>query len=88
MQTSLGICALCLGLGLIGCDRPNRDQPSARQAGRDAYHATQDLKRDAKDAARQLRQAGKQFREGWSEAKHQDANRDEPRNENDTRRNK
>ncbi|HEY2018903.1 MAG TPA: hypothetical protein VGH38_35605 [Bryobacteraceae bacterium] len=60
---------LVLGIGLISC---NRDDPSARQAGREAYRASQDVKRGAREAGKDLRNASKQFREGWEEAKHQD----------------
>ena len=58
--------------GLCSCAREDRSrrEPAAHQAGREAYHASQELKRDARDAAHDLRSAGKEFRQGWSEAKH------------------
>jgi hypothetical protein len=67
------IVAVALGLG--ACDRRDstrRDEPPARQVGREAYDLKQELKRDAKEAAKELRQAGKEAREGWNEAKQED----------------
>lgn len=52
---------------MTSCDRW-RDDSAARQAGREAYRASKDLKKGAKRAAHDLRTAGKQFREGWKEA--------------------
>jgi hypothetical protein len=61
--------AVVLAAG-IGCSRDtHRDEPAARQLGREAYHATQDVKRGAKKAAQELREAGKEVRQGWKEAK-------------------
>lgn len=60
-------------LALASCERKgetNRNEPAARQVGREAYQAGQDIKRGAKKAANDIREAGRQFREGWSEAKH------------------
>jgi hypothetical protein len=65
-----------LGFGMVSCSRRD-DQPVARQAGRDAYRASQELKEGARNAERDMRKAGKQFREGWNEGKHVD--RTEPR---------
>ena len=56
---------LASGLGLISCTR--HDEPAARQAGREAYDASREIKHGAKTAAREIRDAGKEFREGWSE---------------------
>ena len=67
------------GIGLISCNRadePRRGEPAARQAGREVYRATQDVKRDAKEAGQKLRKAGKEFQEGWSEAKHENPPRE------------
>jgi hypothetical protein len=64
-----------VGLGLSSCNRETRNPRSdeaARQAGREAYRASQDVKRGAKEAAKDLRNAGKEFREGWTEAQHRD----------------
>ena len=67
---------LAAGLLFPACNRePRRDDPSARQVGRDAYHATQELKRDAKKAGQEIRQAGKDIREGWNQAKREDKTR-------------
>jgi hypothetical protein len=75
MRTSL-IAVFCfVGLTLTSCNIGSAPQPDARQAGRDAYKASQDLKKDAKEAARQLQNASKEFREGWKEAQQRDANR-------------
>lgn len=66
-------------IALAACNRQDtRTQPTARQAGREAYQATRDLKKDAKKAAEQLRAAGKQFQQGWQEQKHADHNAPPP----------
>ena len=58
---------------LVSCGRDtHRDQPAAREVGRDAYHASQEIKRDAKKAGKELQKAGKEIREGWNEAKRED----------------
>jgi len=75
MRTSYLATALALGLGLAACarhDPPRREEPAARQVGREAYRAGEEIKHGAKKAARELRDAGKEFREGWSEARHED----------------
>lgn len=72
MRTLLIGLSCWIGLGLVSCTREDKSQgndPAARQAGREAYRASQDLKRDAKQAAQELRKASKEFREGWSEEK-------------------
>ena len=75
MRTSLiGILVLAAET-LTSCNQTaRRSEPNARQAGRDAYRATQNLKKDAKEAARQLHEAEEQFREGWSEASRENQN--------------
>ena len=65
MRTFTIALVLALGGGLISCTR--HDQPAARQAGREAYDATREIKHGAKTAAHELREAGKEFREGWAE---------------------
>ncbi|MCU1236676.1 MAG: hypothetical protein JWP63_4643 [Candidatus Solibacter sp.] len=59
---------LAAGLAISSC---NRDEPAARQVGRDAYRASQEVKQGAKKAGQELRSAGKEIREGWNEAKHE-----------------
>jgi hypothetical protein len=56
-------------LGLSSCNRHRREEPAARVVGREAYEASQDLKRGARKAAKELREAGKELRQGWNEAK-------------------
>lgn len=71
MRTSLFTLSLAIALGLAGCARDDhRNEPAARQLGREAHHAADDLKRGADKAAQEARQAGKQFRQGWEEGKH------------------
>jgi hypothetical protein len=61
---------LAAGVAFTSCNRDNhRDEPAARQVGRDAYRASQELKEGAKKAEQELRNAGKEVREGWNEAK-------------------
>ena len=75
MRTSCTAILIIVGLGLVSCNRDDsteRQRTAARQAGREAYRASQEVKRGAKEAAHDLRNASKEFRDGWSEAKHQD----------------
>ena len=71
------ILILIAGLGVAGCARNDerRDDSAARQAGRDAYHAGQEVKKGAKEAADDARKAGKEFKEGWDEARRNDRGR-------------
>jgi hypothetical protein len=46
-----------------------REDPKARQVGREAYEATEQIKQGAKKAAKELRKTGKEIREGWNEAR-------------------
>ncbi|HUH63107.1 MAG TPA: hypothetical protein VLZ50_08930 [Terracidiphilus sp.] len=84
MRASL-IAFLCfLTFALTSCnigDHSDRRDDRARHAGREAYQASRDLKKDAKEAARELRNASKEFREGWSQAQQEDARR--PKAEHD-----
>ncbi len=67
---SLIFLSVVLGLSACGRREPaRRDEPVAKQAGRAAYQASQDLKHGAKEAVRELRKAGKEASEGWNEAK-------------------
>ena len=80
MQISRIGLTLALGFALASCNRDSRDSlddARARQAGRDAYHAAQQAKRDLKEAGRELKSAGKAFRDGWDEARNSDKNRKE-----------
>jgi hypothetical protein len=58
---------LAIVIGLGGCAR--RDEPTAREAGREAYEAGRAIKKGAKEAAREIKEAGKEFSEGWKEAR-------------------
>ena len=73
MRKSYVVAALAIGIGLTGCAR--REEPTAREAGREAYEAGQAIKKGAKEAAREIREAGKEFREGWNEARREDPKR-------------
>jgi hypothetical protein len=57
-------------IGVSGCAR--REEPTARDAGREAYQTGQAIKKGAKEAAREIKEAGKEFREGWNEARRKD----------------
>jgi len=77
MRIRHSVAVICwFGLGLISCSRS--PQPDAREAGREAYQASKDIKKDAKEAARNLREAGKQFEEGWKDAQREDQPRNAP----------
>jgi hypothetical protein len=80
MRTLAIMTIVVAALGSGACarrDSADRSEPAARQAGREAYQAGQDIKRGAKKAANELREAGKELKQGWNEAKHED--RREPR---------
>ena len=75
MRSSWIVLALFAAVTLVSCsrdDRADRNDAAARQAGRDAYHASQEVKQGARRAAQDLEHASKEFRQGWSEAKHDD----------------
>ena len=75
MRIFLGSFLCLVGLGLISCSRQDtgrRDREAARQAGREAYRASKNVKKGAKEAAHELHNAAKEFREGWEEARHED----------------
>jgi hypothetical protein len=76
MRTLQITVVLALGAGLISCSR--RDEPAARQVGREAYDASHEIKRGAKNAAKEIREAGKELREGWSERRAEVKNEDPP----------
>jgi hypothetical protein len=64
---------LAAGMILASCNRDDkRNDSAARQVGRDAYRASEELKRGAKKVEQDVRKAGKDVREGWDEAKHED----------------
>jgi hypothetical protein len=68
-------------LGLISCsrqDNAHRDAP-AREAGRDAYKASREIKQQAKKAEHELRDAGKDFQQGWNEEKKKSPKKEPPR---------
>ena len=80
MRISVIPMALVLGLSLVSCYRDDtadraREESRAREAGRKAYRAAQDAKRDIKEAGRELQKATKAFREGWNDAKDSDHTR-------------
>jgi hypothetical protein len=75
MRTLCLVVLVVTGLGLASCAREDHNSPAARRAGRDAYKASQQIKKGAKEAAHELRDAGKEFKEGWSDAKQQDPKR-------------
>jgi hypothetical protein len=70
MRNRYVVLVVLAGMGMISCSR--REQPAARQIGREAYDASQDIKRGAKKAAKELRNAGKELRQGWNEARRED----------------
>lgn len=70
MRRSYLLTMLAVAIGLSGC--AGREEPTARDAGREAYQAGQAIKKGAKEAAREIKEAGKEFREGWNEARRKD----------------
>jgi predicted small secreted protein len=71
MRTSCLLTILAIAISLSGCAR--REEPTAREAGREAYQAGQAIKKGAKEAAREIKDVGKEFSEGWKEAQRKDA---------------
>jgi len=62
---------LAAGMILASCNRDDqRNDSAARQVGRDARRASEELKRGAKKVEQDVRKAGKDVQEGWNEAKH------------------
>lgn len=72
------LATLALAVGLTGCAR--RDEPTAKEVGREAYQAGQKIKKGAKEAAREIKEGAKEFKEGWNEAKRDDPKRAPNRN--------
>jgi hypothetical protein len=64
---------LAAGMVFTSCNRADdrRNDSAARQVGRDAYRASDELKRGAKKVEQDVRKAGKEVQEGWNEAKHE-----------------
>lgn len=78
MRKSFLSAMLATAIGLTACAR--REEPSAREAGREAYRAGRTIEKGAKEAAREIRDAGKEFRQGWNEARREDPKRlDDPK---------
>jgi len=64
---------LTLCVVLTGCGRhddDSRDHSAAREAGRAAYHLSQETKKAAKEAGRELDRAAREAHKGWNDAKH------------------
>jgi hypothetical protein len=74
---SLLLTTVTAALALTACAR--RDEPSARELGRETYQAGEKIKKGAKEAAREIREAGKEFRQGYEEARRKDPKRPERR---------
>ena len=65
--------AIFIALGLMSCDRSDtaRQEPPARQAGREAHQASRQIRQGVQEATHDLQHAGKQFRQGWNEDRNQ-----------------
>jgi hypothetical protein len=61
---------ILFALALAGCTRDRRDEPPARELGREAHEAANEAERAANKAAAEAKKAGRELREGWHEAKH------------------
>jgi hypothetical protein len=67
---------LAVGLILTSCGRDaHREGSAARQIGKDAQRASEEIKHDAKKAEQALRKTGKEVRQGWNEATRGDDSR-------------
>ena len=65
----LPLLAVILALAACSRDPRYRHDETAREAGRQAYRASQDVKRGAREAGRELKDASREFREGWEQAR-------------------
>jgi hypothetical protein len=70
MRRHISTAILLFALALAGCADNRRDEPPARQLGREAHEAANEAELAAKKAAAEAKHAGKELREGWNEAKH------------------
>lgn len=76
MRTCGFILIVLVGLACPACDREHhREEPAARQLGKDAYRASEEMKHAAKKAGQELRKADKEARQGWNEAKREDTSK-------------
>ena len=76
MRRSTVLLVFAAAIWVTSCNRDrHRDEPAARQLGREAYRAQKEIKRGAKEAAQELRKAGKEIRKGWKEASREEAHR-------------
>jgi type II secretory pathway pseudopilin PulG len=78
MRASSIAFVLAATLALISCNRSSETQrrdSTARQAGREAYRATQNIKKGAKETTEELRKAGRELRQGWEDAQREDKTR-------------
>jgi hypothetical protein len=70
MRRHISTAIVLFALALAGCADNRRGEPPARQLGREAHEAANDVERGAKKAAAEAKHAGKEIREGWKEASH------------------
>jgi hypothetical protein len=70
MRRHISTAIVLSALALAGCADNRRGEPPARQLGREAHEAANDVERGAKKAAAEAKHAGKEIREGWKEASH------------------
>ena len=73
MPKPLLLATVTAALALTACAR--REEPTARELGRDTYQAGEKIKKGAKEAAREIRDAGKEFRQGYNEARREEPKR-------------
>jgi len=66
---TLPLFALFALLTACNQDPRYRHDESAREAGRQAYRTSQDIKRGARHAEEDIRNASREFREGWDQAR-------------------
>jgi hypothetical protein len=79
---------LALVIAFTACERDARyrHDESAREAGRQAYRTSQQIKRGAREAEQDLRDASREFKEGWEQARHDEESRPRKRTDADRER--
>jgi len=71
MRRHISTATILFALALAGCADHHRDEPPARELGREAHEAANEAELAAKKAAAEAKHAGKELREGWNEGKHE-----------------
>ena len=72
MRNYSTIAITIIALGLVGCERRDENDSTAREAGRKAHEVATKTEEAAKKAGEKIEKAAKEAREGWKEAERED----------------